>query len=89
MRSVSVRQLQANVRKCVDAAQKEQVVVTRHGHPAAIVVGVEGQDWEDVVYRTSPSFWKLIVQRRKQETIPLTELRKRVEKRWARRKKSG
>ena len=86
MKTISVRNLQRNVSECVNIAQKQDVVVTRHGHPAAIVIGVEGQDWEDVLYETSPAFWKMIEERRKGKTIPLEEMRRRLEKRWARRK---
>ena len=49
MKTVNVRDLQKKIKKCVDMAQEERVVVTRHGQPAAILIGVEGQDWEDVV----------------------------------------
>lgn len=62
------------------------MVVTRHGRPAAVVIGVEGADWEDVFYQTNPAFWKLIEQRRKSRTIPSAEMRKRLKKRWAHRK---
>jgi hypothetical protein len=48
--------------------------------PAAVLVGVEGKDWEDIVLQTSPTFWKLIEERRKQPTISLKELRKRLKK---------
>jgi len=64
----------------MEIAQKERVVVTRHGKPVAIVIGAEGQDWEDVVLQTSASFWKLIENRRKEKTISLGEMRKRLKK---------
>ncbi|MBI2901460.1 MAG: type II toxin-antitoxin system Phd/YefM family antitoxin [Planctomycetes bacterium] len=86
MKTVNVRNLQRKVSECVDAAQKEAVVVTRHGQPAAIVIGVEGDDWEDVFYRTSPAFWKMIEERRRGKTIPLAEMRRRLDARWARQK---
>ena len=78
MKTISVRDLQKKVRETVEISQKEKVVITRHGRPAAIVVGVEGQDWEDVFYRTSPAFWKMIEKRRKEKTIPLAEMRRRL-----------
>ena len=78
MKTISVRDLQKKIRESVDESQKDQVVVTRHGKPAALLIGVEGQDWESVVRETSASFWKLIEKRRKQKTIPLGEMRKRV-----------
>ena len=42
-------------------SQQDQVVITRHGKPAAILLGVEGKDWGDVVLQTSSRFWKLII----------------------------
>ena len=78
MKTVTVRDLQKKIRECVDAAQKDQIVITRHGRPAAIVIGVQGYDWEDVMLQTSPAFWKMIEGRRKAKTIPLAEMRKRL-----------
>ena len=65
MKTISVRDLQKKIRESVDEAQKDRV-------------GVEGQDWEIVVLQTSAPFWKLIEERRKEKTIPLREMRKRV-----------
>ena len=78
MKTISVRDLQKKIRESVDEAQKDRVVVTRIGKPAALLIGVEGQDWEIVVLQTSAPFWKLIEKRRKEKTIPLREMRKRV-----------
>lgn len=86
MKTVNVRNLQRKVSECVALAQKEDVVVIRRGQPAAIVVGVEGHDWEDILYRISPGFWKMIEERRKGKTIPIEAMRRRLEKHWARRK---
>ena len=81
MKTVTARDLQKKVKECVDASQKEKVVVTRRGQPAAVLVGIEGSDWEDVVLQSSPSFWKLIQERREQPTISLRELKSRLKKR--------
>lgn len=78
MKTVTVRDLQKSVKECVDQAQEDRLVITRHGKPAAVLVGVEGEDWEDVVLQTDPAFWKLIRARRKQPTISLDELKKRL-----------
>ena len=80
MKTVSVRDLQKKVKKCVEESQKDRVVITKHGKPAAVLVGVEGEDWEDVVLQTDPSFWKLIRSRRKQETVSLEELKEELRK---------
>ena len=73
MKTVTVRDLQKSVKKTVDSAQDDRVVVTRRGQPAAVLVGVEGQDWETVVLETSPEFWKLIEARRKEATVSREE----------------
>ena len=62
-------------------SQQDQVVITRRGKPAAILLGVEGKDWGDVVLQTSSRFWKLIEERRKESTLSLKELRTRLKKR--------
>ena len=56
-------------------SQQDKVVITRHGKPAAVLVGVEGKDWEDMALQTLPSFWKLIEERRKETTLSIKELR--------------
>ncbi|MBI4566195.1 MAG: type II toxin-antitoxin system Phd/YefM family antitoxin [Planctomycetes bacterium] len=66
MKTINVRNLQKKIRTCLEAAQKDRVVITRRGDPVAVVTGVEGYDWEDLLYMTSPSFWRMIERRRKQ-----------------------
>ena len=87
MKTIAVRDLQKRIRKSMKLSQKEGVVVTRHGRPAAVLVGVEGQDWEDLVFQTSADFWKMIERRRDQKTIPLAEVRKRLAGRQRRRQR--
>ncbi len=78
MKTISVRDLQKKVRESVDAAQSDRIVITRQGKPAAVLVGVEGADWETLVLETNAKFWRLIEKRRKQRTLSLTEMRKRL-----------
>lgn len=78
MRSVTVRDLQKSVKACVDTAQRDRLVIIRHGRPAAVLVGVEGQDWETVVLQMDPAFWRLIRARRKQPTLSRDQVRKRL-----------
>ena len=78
MKTITVRDLQRKVKECVDQAQLGRVVITRHGKPAAVLLGVEGEDWEDVVLQTDPKFWKLIRARRKQSTVSLGDLKKQL-----------
>jgi len=78
VKTVTVRDLQKKVKECVDEAQRDRVIVTRHGKPAAVLVGVQGEDWDAVVLQTDPKFWKLIRARRSQPTISLEQLKRRV-----------
>jgi len=80
MKTVSVRDLQKRLRECVDAAQEDRIVITRRGKPAAVLVEVEGADWETVVVETNASFWRLIEKRRKQPTMSLADMRKKLQK---------
>jgi prevent-host-death family protein len=81
MKTVNARELQKKIKECVDISQEDHVVITRRGKPAAVMVGVEGKEWEDVVLQTSSIFWKLIEERRKESTMSMKELRTRLKKR--------
>jgi prevent-host-death family protein len=80
MKTVTARDLQKKVKECVDWSQEDRIVITRHGKPAAVMVGVEGKDWEDLVLQTSSTIWKLVEERRKQPTISMSQLRSRLKK---------
>jgi prevent-host-death family protein len=80
MKTVTVRDLQKSVRECVDMAQDDRVVITRHGRPAAVLVGIEGEEWEHVILQTSASFWRLIERRRQEPTISLEEMKAKFAK---------
>ncbi len=80
MKTVSVRDLQKKVKECVEESQIDRVVITKYGKPTAVLVGVEGDDWEDVVLQTDPTFWKLIRSRREEETISIEELKEELRK---------
>ena len=80
MKTISVRELQKHIKEVVDSAQHDRVVVTRHGEPAAVLLGVEGKDWETVVLETSPAFWEFIEARRTEPTLSTDELELRIAK---------
>ncbi len=80
MKTVTVRDLQKKVKEYIDEAQEDRVIITRRGKPAAVLVGVEGEDWETVILETDPTFWKLVQKRRKQPTVSLEELKARLKR---------
>jgi len=78
MRTVSVRELQRSIKQCIQHSQKDRVVITQHGEPSAVIIGVKGMDWESVVMETNTRFWKMIRERRNQPTISLEDAKSRV-----------
>ena len=81
MKTINVRELQKHVRSCVKASQRARVVVTRHGIPTALIIGVEGMDWETLALQTTPSFWRALERRRSEKTISLDAMKKWVSSR--------
>lgn len=65
---------QASLDTCVKDAQRERVVITQNGKPVVLIVGVEGMDEEQLELGSSDTFWRLIVERRAQETVSRAEL---------------
>jgi len=64
---------------CVADAQRQRVVVTRDGKPVALILGIEGMDQEDLQLASSPKFWEMIDQRRKQKTMSRAELEQQLD----------
>ena len=81
MKKATVQDLRRHTEEFVDRAQKDRVVITRQGKPAAVLVGVSKHDWESVVLQTDPKFWKLIRARRKQATRSLSQVKARLRRR--------
>ena len=77
MKTISVRDLQQRLRSCVNVSQRDRVVVTRHGIPTALIIGVEGSDWDTLALQTNPAFWRMIEKRRTEPTISLARMKKR------------
>ncbi len=75
MKTISVRELQKSIKEAVDSAQSDRVVITRRGKPAAVLVGVEGKDWETVVFEMNSGFWKMIEERRAEPVLSTEELK--------------
>jgi prevent-host-death family protein len=45
---VGVREAKDSLGAILDDVQTEEVVITRHGKPVALVTGIEGKDMEDI-----------------------------------------
>jgi prevent-host-death family protein len=78
MKTISVRELQKRVRDCVNVSQRDRIVVTRHGTPTALIIGVKGADWDSLALQTNASFWRMLEKRRMEKTISSEAMRKFV-----------
>jgi prevent-host-death family protein len=80
---LNLRNAKASLSSVIEEAQHERVLVTRHGKPTALIIGVEGEDLEDLLTRSSPEFWKMIEERRKstRPRISLGDVEERIKAR--------
>src|SRR3954463_14494393 len=79
MKVIALGKAKNSLSEYVNQAQHGRVLVTRHGKPAALIIGVEGEDFEDLMTRSDPDFWRMIESRRKaSKNIPAGEMRKRL-----------
>ncbi len=79
MKVVALGQAKNALSAYVEEAQRDRVLVTRHGKPAALIIGVEGEEFEDLMTRSDPEFWQMIeARRRASKTISAVEMRRRL-----------
>jgi prevent-host-death family protein len=64
MRSVTVREAHDALSACIEGAQQEPLVITRHGHPVALLVGIESRDAEAAALGADPLVWSFVQRRR-------------------------
>lgn len=78
MKILGLREAKQSLSGCIETAQKDRVLITRHGKPAAVVIGVAGQEMDDVILQMDPRFWEMIEERRKNSsTVSIAEVRAR------------
>lgn len=75
---MALRNVKEHLSKCVAQAQRDKILITKHGDPAAILWGVEGKDLEDLFYMLSANFWKMIQKRRTAPPIPWKKAKKQL-----------
>ncbi len=72
MKLIGVGEAQAGLSSLVERSQKERIILTRHGKPVAMLVGIKGRDLEDVLLGQDPAFRDLIEERRRDKRAPVT-----------------
>ena len=78
MKTAALKEVKAKLSEYCERSQAERVLITRHGKPLAVMIGVAGQDLEDLLTVGNPDFWRLVEERRAQPTLGEAELRKRL-----------
>src|SRR5712692_4462674 len=79
MKVVALREAKASLSGYIESAQEDRVLITKHGKPAALVIGVEGEDLEDLLTMGNPRFWEMVEARRAStKTLSIDEVRRRL-----------
>ncbi len=82
MMVVGVRQAKADLSSLAKRAKRgERFLLTRHGKPLAVVVGVAEDDVVDAALRWDPEFWRDLERRRreiKRRSISLENYRRKI-----------
>ena len=66
MKKVALSEVKDDLSKYLRLAEKEEIVITRHGKPAGILIGFESEDdWFDYRLENDPRFLKRIETARK------------------------
>ena len=55
MRFINVRELKSKTSEILRAAAGEDIIVTNHGKPVAVVSGIDGRDFEKIGFRSGAS----------------------------------
>lgn len=66
MKKAALSEVKDDLSRFLRIAEKEEVVITRHGKPAGVLIGFEDEeDWFDYRMENDPRFLKRIEQARK------------------------
>jgi prevent-host-death family protein len=80
MKIMPLRAAKEQLSGCVNESQRQRILITKRGRPAALMVGVEGRDLEDVILMQNPKFWELIEARRAQPSLSFEQVRRRFDR---------
>jgi prevent-host-death family protein len=65
MKKIALSEVKDDLSRYLHAAEKEEIVITRHGKPAGILIGFESEeDWFDYRLENDPRFLNRIQQAR-------------------------
>ena len=65
MKQIGLAEVKDNLSKYLHEAEKEQIIITRHGKPAGVLIGFETEDdWFEYKLENDPRFLKRFAQAR-------------------------
>jgi prevent-host-death family protein len=66
MRRVALAEVKDDLSRFLRLAESEEILITRHGKPAGVLIGFEGEeDWLDYRLEHHPEFLRRVAQARK------------------------
>lgn len=66
MKNVPLSEVKDDLSRYLRLAETEEIVITRHGKPAGVLIGIESEDdWFDYRLENDPGFQKRIANARK------------------------
>jgi prevent-host-death family protein len=79
MKKVALSEVKDELSKYLRLAAREEIVITRHGKPAGVLIGfADEEDWFDYLLENDPRFLKRVAQARKRlragQGVPIEEV---------------
>ncbi len=78
MKETNVDELTRDLSGFLDAAQRDRVLIMRQGKPVALLIGIEDKEEEDWELETSPAFWRMIEERRREVGVRLEDVERHL-----------
>jgi prevent-host-death family protein len=60
MRFAGMKELKQKTRELLRAAEQEDIIITAHGKPTAVLHHVDAEDLDDYLFENDPSFQRMI-----------------------------
>ena len=73
MKFLSMRDAKNSLGECLDVSQRDRVVITRHGRPSALLIGIEGEDLETVDLGSDPHIHRIVSRNRSEGVSGMTQ----------------
>jgi prevent-host-death family protein len=89
VKTMTVFEARNHFSRTLEAAKDDVIIVTRNGRPVAAIQGIDDDDIEDLLLERSERFWDMIARARRGRPIAIDALRKQIDRRAKREKRSA